>query len=236
MRLAPRLKERFPKLPTCLSLDGLFACGDIFGLCESYGWKYFISLKDKDLPSVNEEFDYLSKLQRENRLSVKDGKRCDLFRWVEGIEYIDGKKNEHLLNVTQCEETIAGKTTKFKWITNFSINKANIEVLCHQGGRLRWKIENEGFNTQKTGGYHLEHPYSQDMNAFKALYYLMQIAHLLFQLIAKGSLVKKSFPKGFGSLKNLAHSLLEAWRTRRITPEEFIAISSDRIQIRFDSS
>ena len=74
------------------------------------------------------------------------------------------------------------------------------------------------------------------MNAFKALYYLMQIAHLLFQLIAKGSPLKKSFPKGFGSLKNLAQSLLEAWRTRRITPEEFIAINTGKIQIRFDSS
>ncbi len=27
------------------------------------------------------------------------------------------------------------------------------------GGQERWNIENEGFNTQKTGGYQLEHAF-----------------------------------------------------------------------------
>jgi len=39
--------------------------------------------------------------------------------------------------------------------------------------RLRWKIENEGFNVQKNlGGFNLEHPYSQDPNASKVFYLL----------------------------------------------------------------
>jgi len=239
LRLAPRLKKRFPKLPICLALDGLFANGDIFALCEEYGWKYFISLKDKDLVTVNEEFDYLSKLQTENHLSWRTGKKAEIrqeFSWAEEIDYTDSKKKKHQLNVVQCLETEKEKTTKFKWLTNFKINKSNVIELCNFGGRLRWVIENQGFNSQKTGGYHLEHPYSQNMKTFKAFYFLMQIAHLLFQLLAKGSLLKKSFPKGFGSLKNLALSLLEAWRTRVVTPQDFIAISTAQVQIRFDDS
>lgn len=239
LRLAPRLQKRFPKLPICLALDGLFAGGDIFALCAEYGWKYFISLKDKDLLSVNEEFDYLKKFQSENQLSWRTGKKAEIhqqFSWAEDIHYIDSKKREHLLNVVECLETEKDKTTKFKWLTNFNINKSNVIELCNSGGRLRWVIENEGFNSQKTGGYHLEHPYSQNMKTFKAFYFLMQIAHLLFQLLAKGSLLKKSFPKGFGSLKNLALSLLEAWRTRAVSPQELIAISTTQIQIRFDDS
>jgi len=42
--------------------------------------------------------------------------------------------------------------------------------------------------------------------------------------------------KGFGSLKNLALSLLEAWRTRAVSPQELFAISTTQIQIRFDDS
>ena len=34
-----------------------------------------------------------------------------------------------------------------------------------QRGRMRWKIENEGFNTQKRQGHHLEHQYSKDYRA-----------------------------------------------------------------------
>jgi len=96
------------------------------------------------------------------------------------------------------------------WLTNFSITVRNVDTLANHGGRLRWKIEYEGFNVQKSGGFNLEHPYSQNENAGNVFYYLLQIAYLLFQLMEKGSLFRKSFPKGVGSLKNIAFRLLEA--------------------------
>ena len=37
-RLADRLKARFPRLPLCLLLDGLYAGGPTFDLCARYGW------------------------------------------------------------------------------------------------------------------------------------------------------------------------------------------------------
>ncbi len=45
------------------------------------------------------------------------------------------------------------KIVQHKWITNFTIRMNNVDTLANQGGRLRWKIENEGFNVQKNGGY-----------------------------------------------------------------------------------
>src|SRR4029077_17682202 len=66
LRLSVRLKARFPKLRICLALDGLFAAGDIFGICKQYDWRSFISLKDDDLKTVNEEFEYLSQLEKKN--------------------------------------------------------------------------------------------------------------------------------------------------------------------------
>ena len=61
-RLSDRLKKRFPRLPVCISGDGLFAGGPTFGLCGKNGWKYVITLTDKDLPGVNSEFGTLSQL------------------------------------------------------------------------------------------------------------------------------------------------------------------------------
>ena len=112
----------------------------------------------------------------------------------------------------------------------------NVDIIANQGGRLRWKIENEGFNIQKNGGFNLEHVYSRDENARKVFYLLLQIAYTLFQLFEKGSLFHTTFPKGVGSLKNIADRLLEAWRNLRITPEEFNSLYKGRYQIRFDSS
>ena len=243
-RLAERLKTRFPRLPILLSMDGLFAGGPTFELCHRYGWKFMIVLKDDDLPSVNEEFVALSKLQPENRLSWRTGKDAQirqLFRWVDDIAYVDSQAKEHTLSVIECLETKPGKggekeTTKFKWVTNCHVSCKNVTTLSNDGGRMRWKIENEGFNVQKKGGYGLEHAYTNNSNSAKIFYFLLQIAHLLAQLLYKATLLKRDFPAGFGSAKNLAFRLLEAWRNARLTKADLETALQRRFQIRFDSS
>jgi hypothetical protein len=243
-RLADRLKRRFPRLPILLSMDGLFAGGPTFDLCQSYGWKFMIVLKDDDLPSVNEEFDALSPFQPENRLVWHTGKGASLkqvFRWVDDIAYVDSQKKEHTLSVIECLETKPNpkgqkKTTKFKWVSNCQVSCKNIVTLANDGGRMRWKIENEGFNVQKNGGYGLEHAYTNHPNSAKVFYFLLQIAHLVAQLLYKADLLKRDFPDGFGSAKNLAFRLLEAWRNARLTQADILAALQKRFQIRFDSS
>ena len=59
--------------------------------------------------------------------------------------------------------------------------------------------------------YGLEHAYTNNPTSAKIFYFLLQIAHMLAQLLEKGDLLKKAFPAGFGSEKNLAFRLLEAW-------------------------
>jgi hypothetical protein len=240
-RLAARLKQRFPRLPICLLLDGLFAGGPTFSICEKHLWKYLIVLQEDDLPFVNEEFELLSQLPPETHLVFRTGVQREMrqdLRWVNRIAYVDSKRNEHSVSVIECLETKPDvhkqlKTTRFKWITNFNVTASKVVTLANQGGRLRWKIENEGFNVQKNGGYALEHVFSQDATAGKIFYLLLQIAHLLSQLIEHGSLFLKAFPKGVGSAKNLAFRLLEAWRNLRLTREDFQQMLDARIQIRF---
>lgn len=153
-RLTDNLKASFPRLPIVLTLDGLYANGSVFDLCRKHGWGFIIALKDKDLPSVNEEFASLSPLQPENRLTWITGKNKEIrqdFRWVEGISYTDSFDREHCLSVIECLETkpnTQGKqeTTKFKWATNLKVTRSNAAALANQRGRIRWKIENKGFN------------------------------------------------------------------------------------------
>ena len=240
-RLAERLKIRLPRLPILLSMDGLFAGGPTFALCQGYGWKFMIVLKDDDLSSVNEEFDALSKLQPENRFvwhTGKDAKIKQAFRWADDIAYVDSQKKEHTLSVIECLETKpeGHKTTKFKWVTNCNVSYKNVTTLSNDGGRMRWKIENEGFNVQKKGGYELEHAYTNHPNSAKVFYFLLQIAHLLAQLLSKANLLTRDFRHGLGSVKNLAFRLLEAWRNARMTNVDGTTSLQKKFQIRFDSS
>jgi hypothetical protein len=107
-------------------------------------------------------------------------------------------------------------------------------------GRQRWCIENQAFNVQKSSALNLEQAYSEGEH-FSAYYYLLQIAHIMLQLLEKGSLLrqlakeqgKKSAVAFFGSLKNMADRLLESVRNL-IWPEE--AFACVRMQIRLDTS
>ena len=242
-RLAARLKKRFPRLPICLSLDGLFACGPVFLRCHDYHWRFVIVLKEDGLPSLYQDFVGLAKLQSEEKLKEQIFRPVEVkrnFRWVNGIEYRDSKNREHLLNVIELHETkpedSQPQTTRFMWVSDLEINKGNVRALAHNAGRDRWKIENQGFNSQKQGGFALEHLYSHNYTSAKVFYFLLQIAHLFFQLMVAGNLLKKYFPRGFGSLKNFAQRLREAWRNSLLHPQVLLFLDQLGFQIRLDSS
>lgn len=74
---------------------------------------------------------------------------------------------------------------RFVYITNVT-QTSDIVIATADSGRLRWKIENEGFNTQKNLGYDLEHKYSRvSYTAMQNYYQLLQIAHMINQFVER---------------------------------------------------
>jgi hypothetical protein len=112
-----------------------------------------------------------------------------VYRWVEQLSYIDSEKRSWTLGALVREETSpAGETTIFAWVTNVAVNQDSVVAIADQVGRLRQKIENEGFNVQRNSGLNLEHVFSQNWDHAKAYYYLLQLGHLLMQLLHHNSL------------------------------------------------
>ena len=240
-RLAKRLKAEFPRLPICLSLDSLFAGGPTMSICEQYNWKFLIVHKDGDIPYISQEFEALLPLTPENHLTFLTGPQNQTrqeYRWISDISYLDSEKKQHTVAVLECVESKPEangrrQSTRFRWITNFNVKTHNVMALANEGGRIRWKIENEGFNVQKNGGFNLEHAYTTDPVASKIFYLLLQIAHLIAQLVEKGSLFRQAFPAGVGSAKNIAFRLLEAWRNLRLSAHRIRQMLDAHLQIRF---
>lgn len=249
-RLAKRLKARFPRLPICLLLDGLYAGGPTFQVCRDNDWKYLVVLREDDLSQLHRSFAAViphlpDQRKRVNLERVNAKQRTErvvqAYRWAEGLRYTDSQKRVHSLNLIECQESrtdTQGQVSdlRYKWITNFSLTSRNVDRLANQGGRLRWKIENEGFNVQKNSDFNLEHPYSQDPTARKVFYLLLQLAHLIFQLMQKGSLLRQVFPDGLRTAKNLAFRLLEAWRNLSLAASDFLRLADGAFQIRLDTS
>ncbi len=243
-RLSKRLKARFPRLPICLLLDGLYAGGPTFKLCEDNDWKYLIVLREDDLPNVNRSYATVLPHLPQNHKQLHIGKQGQIvqdYTWADNLAYTDTQNNQHSLNVIEClenEPNTPGQigSTHYKWLTNFTLTTYNVDRLANQGARLRWKIENEGFNVQKNSELNLEHSYSKDPIAHKIFYLLLQLGYLIFQLLEKGNLLQEDFPNGWGAAKNLAFRLLEAWRNLVISAADLLRLGDGKYQIRFDSS
>jgi len=74
-----------------------------------------------------------------------------------------------------------GKVQYFSWITDLPLTPDTVYAVM-RGGRARWKVENETFNTLKNQGYHLEHNYGHgDQNLSVVLALLMMLAFLVDQ-------------------------------------------------------
>ena len=193
-RLAIKLKKSYPRLPICITADGLYPNQYFFAICLKNDWDFIVTFKDGNLPLLQEEIELLRPLNATNTTeritTTKNVRTTQTFRWINELEH---KKIS--INWIECiEETIVTAATKktseekpshFVYVTNLEINRQTACQIC-DGGRLRWKIENEGFNTQKNGGYHMEHKYSRvSFQALKNYYQCLQIAHLINQLVEK---------------------------------------------------
>ncbi|SMC89494.1 hypothetical protein SAMN02746065_1147 [Desulfocicer vacuolatum DSM 3385] len=87
----------------------------------------------------------------------KDPKTTHFFRFINNVP-LNASNQDTLINFLEYQEVTPKKTSTFTWVTNFTITSENVFKIM-RGGRARWKIENETFNTLKNQGYHLEHNY-----------------------------------------------------------------------------
>ena len=242
VRMAPQLKKAFPQTPFCLAADSLMACGPVLTVCKQNDWSYVLTFKPGRTPALWADFQGLLKLSPQNRLTqILPDKTRQCFRWINDLDYTDSEGRTHSVHALLCEETSDGQTQTYAWITNKRLSHSNVDAVATHGGRVRFKIENQGFNIQKNSGLNLEHAYSTGTDTMKSFYYLLQIAHLFLQMLEMGSLLRQlarqyqSTPIGlFGSLKNIAQRLLECFRYFRLDADVFNC--AQRFQIRLADS
>jgi hypothetical protein len=243
-RLAGSLRADFPQLPICLSGDSLYACGEGFQVAQDHRASYIYTFKPGRLPAVWADFQGLLALCPEQRVElVTPAQVRQVYRWVHDLSYTDSAGRPWTFTAIQGEEIHAdGTRGLWAWVTDLEVSHDTVIEVATKGGRHRWHLENQGFNTQKNSGLNLEHAYSHGAS-WAAYYFLLQIAHMLLQLVEKGSLlrqlaaeVSRTPRQLFGSLKNMAQRLLESVRYRHWPETAYDTAAARRIQIRLDSS
>ena len=109
---------------------------------------------------------------------------------------LNESRSEKLVNVVFYEEIdVKGIKRRWLWVTNLAVTKENVRKIV-QGGRARWKIENQTFNTLKNQGYNFEHNYGHGNKTLSnVLAGLMLLAFLVDQCLEAVNLIQASVGK-----------------------------------------
>ncbi len=230
-RLAAKIKKYFPRLPICILADGLYPNKTMFNICRNNNWRFIITLKDGNLKTFHQEVELLRGTQKEQQVYRAD-KTSHIkltYRYLNNIEY-EGHNyswvscDEHKTRLTDKLE----ETQRFVYITDID-QTPGIVVSCADGGRLRWKIENEGFNTQKNLGYELEHKFSRvSYTAMQNYYHLLQIAHAINQFVEKSAdMVELLNEHSKQTIKALWKELITYLKSIPFSQEQLLIFLSD---------
>ena len=196
VRLAAKIKEKFPRLPIIITADGLYVTKTVLQICKEYHWDYIIRYKEGCASSIAKEYHALPEkeivgtdIEYQNRIMFNDFD-VNLIYYREK-QMIKGEEKE----------------TKFAWITSIEITKTNARKIVG-AGRNRWKIENQGFNRQKHWQGNIGHACSWNECAQKNHYLMEQIADFIKQLYEHFFLKKNEIKK---LQKNISSELLASF-------------------------
>jgi hypothetical protein len=102
------------------------------------------------------------------------------FRFINAMP-LNASRVDVRVNFIEYWEIAPDQVQHFSWVTDLRVSTRNVYKLM-QGGRARWKIENETFNTLKNQGYNFEHNYGHgEQNLSVVFAMLMMLAFLVDQ-------------------------------------------------------
>lgn len=213
-RMIKRIKKNYPKYKFIITGDGLYATTPIIKMCKKYKWNYIFNLKPDRLKEINEAFE--DNINYQNETTHKD------YYLSTNIKY-----KGIVLSAFKYIETKKKKTTIFRYISDLEIKDSNIKEIVSMG-RKRWKIENEGFYTQKHRTFNISHLNSRNDTAMKNHYFFIQFAHTIRQLLEQGNLLTKSLKL---KIKEVSHLLLNTLTSKTSDLNNI----ETNFQLRFDT-
>ena len=180
-RFMEKLRQDYPRLPMIIVEDALAANAPHIRELGRHTMHFILGVKQGDHGFL---FNYVAQAQAEGRTDEFEIERegtVHRFRYLNDVP-LNESNQEVRVNFLEYWEIKPGKKPlHFSWVTDFVICKSNAYSLM-RGGRSRWKIENETFNTLKNQGYHFEHNFGHGQQNLSVVFaMLMMLAFAIDQ-------------------------------------------------------
>jgi len=179
-RFLSELRREHPHLKLIVIEDGLASNAPHIKHLHALGLRFILGAKETDHRFL---FEWVANTATTKAHEFADEQHViHRFRYLNNAPLNDANFDTEINFLEYWEIQPSGKTKHFSWVTDIPISTENLMVLM-RGGRARWKIENETFNTLKNQGYHFEHNFGHGYQHLSTVFaFLMMLAFLIDQI------------------------------------------------------
>jgi hypothetical protein len=228
-RAIQRIRADHPQLGMIIVGDSLYANAATIRLLRQQRFSFLLVAKPGDHKSLFEDIEGLRRGKLLDRLERKDKGGRRVYEWTNQI-YVNADPKSPQVNFVQLTIFNAqGKRTyRCSWVTDLEITAENVEQEV-RGARARWKIENEGFNTLKNQGYHLEHNFGHGTQYLSEAFFMLNLlAYFVHQIL---ELVDELYQQ----VRATFSARVEFWNAIRATFRIFLFASWDQVLERMNA-
>jgi hypothetical protein len=181
-RLLAKLRKDHPHLKFIVTEDSLSSNAPHIETLHAHGLHYILGVKEGDHAYLFQQVEAAEHAGRVTYYERHDRAAGVIhrFRFVNDMP-LNAAHTDVRVHFMEYWEVGDDKVQHFSWVTDLRVSKRNVYHLM-RGGRARWKIENETFNTLKNQGYHFEHNYGHGEQHLSVVFAtLMMLAFLVDQ-------------------------------------------------------
>jgi hypothetical protein len=177
-------RREHPHLPVIITEDALSSNAPHIRDLRAAHCHFILGVKPGDHKHLFEQVDDRVLADQAQRwVQVDAGTRIKRhYLFVENLS-INEANQAVLVNFLRCVETDAqGQEHEWTWVTDLQLTESDVGQGA-RGGRARWRIENETFNTLKNQGYHFEHNYGHGYKHLTVVFALLMLLAFLIDQV-----------------------------------------------------
>lgn len=182
-RFLRHFRRDHPHLPVIVIEDGLSSNAPHIAELKSHDLHFILGVKAGDHKYLFEQMETAFARGLAHAVTFVDDESQVLYHFRYLLDVSLNESNPDVrVNFLEYWELSPSGVKYFSWVTDLDLNVDTVLPVM-RGGRCRWKIENETFNTLKNQGYHFEHNFGHgEQNLCVIFMLLMMLAFLVDQV------------------------------------------------------
>src|SRR5262245_1435713 len=205
-----QFRKEHPHLPVIITEDALASNGPHILDLKAARCHFILGVKPADHAHLFEQLARRAEAGEVGTLEVTEADTAvrHSYLFANGL-FLNEANQEIVVNALQYVQTDAdGSDHEWTWVVDLELTVANVAKVM-RGGRARWRIENETFNTLKNQGYHFEHNYGHGYQHLAVVLALLMMAAFLIDQ------VQQRCNKLWGQARAKAGPLCALWEAIR---------------------